>query len=137
LPEGFEASLGARFMYWKDNPAWIYTGSVSWLHNKNYLAFRPFFCYRNSRYIDSYNLTYRRYFTEKEDYLYAVVGYGNYSDEFVQLNPRPGNSYLVQVGVLKFITARYFLMASAGYAHDDGYRSRFQASAGVRYYFNI
>jgi YaiO family outer membrane protein len=136
LPKGFEASLGVRFLYWTDL-TWIYTGSVSWLYNKNYLSFRPFFTYQNSRWIDSYNLTYRRYFTEKDDYVYAMVGYGNYSDDFIHLNPNPGSSYRVQVGILKFITVRWFFLASAGYAYDDGYRNRFQASAGVRYYFSM
>ena len=136
LPKGFEASLGARFLYWTD-VTWFYTGSLSWLHQKNYLAFRPFFCYLNSRWMDSYVLTYRRYFSQKEDYMYALVGYGNYSDDFVQFNHSPGNSYLAQIGVLKFITVRWFFLASMGYAYDDGYRNRFQASAGVRYYFNM
>ena len=136
LSEGFEVSLGVRLLYWKD-PTWIYTGSVSWLHNKNYLAFRPFFCHKNSRWIDSYNLTYRRYFSDKEDYAFAVVGYGNYSDDFIQLTPNPGSSYMAQIGVLKFITVRWSILASMGYANDDGYRNRFQASAGVRYYFNM
>ena len=136
LNKGFEASLGARFLYWSDL-RWFYTGSISWLHNKNYLAFRPFFCYSNSHWIDSYNLTYRRYFSDKEDYMFALVGYGNYSDDFLQLNPHPGKSYLAQVGVLKFITVRWFFLASMGYAYDDGYRNRYQAQAGLRYYFNM
>ena len=142
LPKGFEASLGARFLYWTDL-TWFYTGSLSWLYKKNYLAFRPFFCYQNSRWIDSYVLTYRRYFSEKEDYAYASVGYGNYSDDFLQLsssqllNYTPGNSYMAQIGILKFITVRWFFLASLGYAYDDGYRDRFQAQAGVRYYFSM
>jgi len=136
LPKGFEASLGMRYLCWI-NPRWIYTGSVSWLHNKNYLAFRPFFFLDNSLWISSYNLTYRRYFSEKDDYMYAVVGYGKYSDEFMQLNPEPSNSYLVQIGVLKFVTIRWLLLASMGYAYDDGFRHRLQASAGVRYYFKM
>ena len=136
LPKGFEASLGIRYIYWS-NPRWIYSGSISWLHNKNYLAFRPFFYLDNSRWISSYNLTYRRYFSDRDDYLYAVAGYGNYSDEFMQLNPEPSNSYLMQIGVLKFITVRWHFLASLGYARDDGFRNRFQALAGVRYYFNM
>ncbi len=139
LPCGFEASIGARFLYWTDF-TWIYTGSISWLHNKNYLAFRPFFNYANSRWIDSYSLTYRRYFSEKEDYIYAMVGLGSYSDDFMQLNPNVGNaynSYMAQIGILKFITVRWFFQASLGYAHDDGYRNRLQALAGVRYYFSM
>ena len=139
LPHGFEASLGARFMYWTDF-TWIYTGSVSWLKNKNYLAFRPFFCYDKpgSRWFDSYTFTYRRYFSEKEDYVYALVGFGSYNDEFIQFNPNPGNSYMAQLGILKFITARWFFQASLGYAYDDdAARNRYQALAGVRYYFNM
>jgi len=142
LPKGFEASLGVRFLYWTDL-TWIYTGSVSWLNNKNYLAFRPFFCHINSHWSDSYNLTYRRYFSDKEDYAYAILGYGNYSDDFLQLNPILSKSYMVQIGILKFITVRWFFLTSVGYARDTsnayagGYRNRFQASAGVRYYFNM
>lgn len=136
LPGGFEVSLGTRFLYWSDF-SWIYTGSMSWLHNKNYLAFRPFFNYTGSGWTGSYNLTYRRYFSEKEDYVYAMVGFGPYSDDFIQFTPNPGNSYLAQAGLLKFITVRWFFQASVGYAHDYGYRNRFQALAGVRYYFNM
>jgi len=136
LPKGFEASLGIRYLYWT-SPRWIYTGSVSWLHNKNYLAFRPFFFNDNSQWINSYNLIYRYYFSEKEDFMYALAGYGNYSDEFMQLNPVPGNSFLAQIGTVKFITVRWVLLASMGYARDDGFRNRYQASAGVRYYFNM
>ena len=136
LPKGFEASLGVRFLHWKD-PTWIYTGSVSWLYNKNYLAFRPFFSFINSHWIDSYNLTYRRYFSEKEDYIYAAVGYGNYSEDFIQLNPNPSESYLTQIGIRKFITVRWSILASMAYSYNDSYHSRFQASAGVRYYFNM
>jgi YaiO family outer membrane protein len=142
LPKGFEASLGVRFLYWT-NLTWIYTGSISWLHNRNYLAFRPFFCYDNSHWSDSYHLTYRRYFSEKEDYVFAVVGYGNYSDNYQYFNLSPGNSYMTQIGVFKFITVRWFLLASMGYTRDvndgyvNGYRNRFQALAGARYYFNM
>ena len=136
MPKGFEVSLGIRYLFWT-YPMWIYTGSISWLHNKNYLAFRPFFFHEYSRWINSYYLTYRRYFSDKEDYMFAIVGYGNYSDEFMQLNPYPANSYMAQIGVFKFITVRWFLLATLGYAHDDGFRNRFQASAGVRYYFNM
>ena len=136
LPKGFEASLGARFLYWTE-PLLFYTGSLSWLHNKHYLAFRPFFCYQDERWIDSYVLTYRRYFSEKEDYLFALLGYGNYNDDFQQLNPMQGDSYLAQIGILKFINVRWFLMASMGYAYDKGFRNRIQAQAGARYYFNM
>jgi len=107
------------------------------LHNKNYLAFRPFFFNDSFKWINSYNLIYRRYFSDKEDYMYALAGYGNYSDEFMQLNPVPGNSYLAQIGIVKFITVRWVLLTSIGYARDDGFRNRYQASAGVRYYFNM
>ncbi len=137
LPCGFEASLGARFLYWTDF-IWYYTGSISWLKNKNYLAFRPFFRFTDSRLNDSYTLTYRRYFSEKEDYAYAMLGFGAYSDEFIQLNPNPGNSYMAQIGILKFITVRWFFLASLGYTYDDGLKSNtYQALAGVRYYFNM
>ena len=136
LPAGFEASLGLRYLNWT-NSRWIYTGSLSWLHQKNYLAFRPFFFHEQSHWSNSYNLTYRRYFSGKEEYMYIVAGYGTYSDEFMQLNPNPGNSYLAQIGVLKFITARWLVLASIGYARDDGFRDRYQASAGLRYYFNM
>jgi YaiO family outer membrane protein len=136
LPKGFEISLGVRFLYW-DDFTWIYTGSVSWLKDKNYLAFRPFFNYNGSRWISSYTFTYRRYFSPKEDYVYAMAGFGTYSDNFIHFNDNPGSSYMAQLGMLKFITVRWFVLASVGYAYDDGYRNRFQAQAGVRYYFNM
>ncbi len=136
LPKGFEASLGIRFLYW-DSMSWIYTGSVSWLYQRNYIAFRPYFTRTSGRWVDSYTLTYRYYFSEREDYLYTVLGFGSYSDDFLQLNPNPDKSYTAQVGILKFIHPRWNLGASVGYCYDDGYRSRLQCSAGIRYYFNM
>jgi len=142
LPKGFEGSLGMRLIYW-DDPTWVYTGSISWLHNKNYLAFRPFFCRVNSEWFPSYNLAYRRYFSDREEYAYAMLGYGVYSEDFMQLYSVPPQSYMMQIGILKFITVRWFFLASAGYAYDSygayskGFRNRFQAQAGVRYYFNM
>jgi len=136
LPRYFEASLGMRFLYWTEI-ALIYTGSLSWLHNRNYLAFRTFFSQPNSRWVNTNILTYRRYFSPRPEYVFALVGYGNYSDDFLHLNPDPGSSFLAQVGIHKFISPRWFFLASVGYAHDDGYRNRYTASAGVRYYFNM
>ncbi|MDR2037884.1 MAG: YaiO family outer membrane beta-barrel protein [Bacteroidales bacterium] len=136
LPKGLEASLGVRLLYW-NKASWIYTGSISWLFQKNYLAFRPFFSYADSKWKDSYTLTYRRYFSEREDYVYVLIGYGPYNDDFIQFNPNPGDSYLAQIGLLKFITNRWFILTSLGYAYDAGYRNRFMATAGVRYYFNM
>jgi YaiO family outer membrane protein len=139
LPEGFEVSLGTRFMHWTDlDVMWIYTGSISWLHNRNYLAFRPFFSNTGGRWVDTYILIFRHYFSDSpNDYAFALAGYGNYSDEFMQLNPNPGSSYLTQIGLLKYLTIRWTLSASVGYARESGYRNRFQALAGVRYYFNM
>ena len=135
--EGLEASLGVRTMYWT-SMRWIYTGSVSLLRDNHYFAFRPFFSNAGKHWNNSYNLTYRYYFVpEKDDYAYAVIGAGSYSDEFLQLNPYPGNSFMVQLGMLRFIHPRWNLQASVGYNYDDGYRSRWQCMAGVRYYFNF
>jgi len=144
LPKGFEVSLGLRFLYWNPDFTWIYTGSISWMKDRNYLAFRPFFCRINKTWSDTYILTYRRYLSDKlNDYAYAMVGYGNYSDDFMQLNPELNTSYMTQIGILKSITVRWAVSGSAGYACDmdktskKGYWNRFQASAGVRYYFNM
>ena len=135
--KGFGASLGVRTMYWTSMKL-IYTGSVSWLGNRHYVAFRPFFHHTDNNWIDSYTLMYRYYFTpDKDDYFYAVAGAGSYSDEFLQLNPYPGNSYMAQLGMLKFIHPRWNLQVSAGYNYDDGYRDRWQCMAGLRYYFNM
>jgi len=135
LPEGFEVSLGFRTIYWT-SLTWIFTGSVSWMNDNHYVAFRPYFNSTNSN--SSYNLIYRYYFAperdapEREDYIYVLAGFGSYSDEFLHLNPKPGNSYMAQLGIIKFINPRWNLQASLGYGYDD----RFLCMAGVRYYFN-
>ena len=131
LPKGFEASLGFRTIYWT-SLTWIFTGSVSWMNSNHYIAFRPYF--NSTKSSGSYNLTYRYYFTpEREDYIYALTGFGSYSDEFLHLNPKPENSYMAQLGVLKFIDTHWNLQASVGYGYDD----RFLCMAGLRYYFNM
>ena len=136
LSKGLEASLGFRFLYWSDL-AMIYTASLSWMPNKNYFQYRIFLSQPNNRIVYTNIFTYRRYFSAKPEYFYALVGYGNYSDDFVHLNQALGNSLLAQIGIHKFITVRWFFLATAGYAYDDGYRHRYIASAGIRYYFNM
>jgi YaiO family outer membrane protein len=138
LPKGFEASLGFRTIYWY-KLTWIHTGSVSYLHdNTHYFAIRPYFNQTKDHFSSSLVLTYRYYFTaEREDYFYALTGFGSYSDEFLQLTSDPRNSFMIQLGALKFINSRWNLQASLGYFDDDGYRSRWQGMVGARYYFNM
>ena len=138
FPKGLEASLGFRTIYWT-SMTWIYTGSVSWTNNRHYIAFRPYVSQNsNNEWSNTYTLTYRYYFNpERDDYIYALVGMGSYSDEFLHLNSNPGNSYMARLGILKYIHPRWSLRASVGYNEDEGYRSRWQGMAGVRYYFNM
>ena len=138
LPKGFEASLGFRTIYWT-SMTWIYTGSVSWMNKSHYIAFRPYLSQNSANeWNESYTLTYRYYFNpERDDYIYTLFGMGSYSDDFLHLNPNPGNSYMVRLGIHKFVHPRWNLLASAGYNYDDGLRSRWQGMFGVRYYFNM
>jgi len=137
--DGFGASLGFRTIYWY-KLTWIYTGSFSYLHeDQHYFSARPYFTQTKDRFSGSLVLTYRYYFSNhgREDYFYALTGFGSYSDEFLQLTSDPKNSFLIQMGVLKFINPRWNLQASLGYFDDDGYRSRWQGMVGARYYFNM
>jgi YaiO family outer membrane protein len=132
---GIEISLGARFLYWASF-VWIYTGSVSWMKNKDFLAFRSFISHQ-SDWMASYSLTYRRYFSPREDYMYAVISYGTYSDDFIQFNPNPGKTGTLTIGTIKSLGFRWAALASLGYAYDKSYHHRFTAEAGLRYYFNM
>jgi len=136
IPDNYEASLGLRYMYW-DNLSMFYTLSISWMSDFNYLCFRMFLSPAPSPVRGTYILTYRRYFSQRPEYFYALAGYGNYSDDFLHINPNPRQTWLMQVGIHKFITQRWFFLASAGYTFADGYRTQYNAQAGVRYYFNM
>ena len=136
LPQGLEASIGLRYMYWSSLLV-FYTGSLSWVSNLNYWSYRLFV---NPAYPLGFTniITYRRYFSQRPEYFYVLAGYGTYSDEFLHLiEGTPAYSWIVQTGIHKFITQRWFFLASVGYARDDGYRNRIMAQAGVRYYFNM
>ena len=149
LPKGFEVSLGMRFLYWED-VSWIYTGSISWTGDKNYWAYRLFITPPEAI---THVVTYRRYFSPRPEYFFALLGWGNYSDEFMLLNAISDISVFMQAGIHKFITPRWFFLASVGWAHDNYldnrkgllsdkptkqlYRPRYTVQAGVRYYFNM
>ena len=132
LPQGLEASLGVRYMYWSSF-IMFYTGSIAWVNNLNYWSYRIFLDDK----INVTNIfTYRRYFSARPEYFYLVAGYGNYSDDFLRLDDEKQTMmWLWQVGIHKFISPRWFFLASVGGHHDI--RIRWTGQAGIRYYFNM
>jgi YaiO family outer membrane protein len=154
LPHYLEASLGMRFMHWKrwdnfytTNTSYFWTASLSWTPNLNYWSYRIFLAAKNQRTTLTHILTYRRYFSPRPEYFFVSIGWGNHNDDFAVINYLPGVSFTTQVGIHKFISPRWFFLATLGYANDARHpdatglaferRHRFMASAGVRYYFNL
>lgn len=148
LADGLEFSIGWRFLYW-DDIINIWTASVSYTKDKNYFSYRIFAGPSASRVATlTHIITYRHYFSPRPEYFFALVGWGDYSDEFMRLNQISNISIFTQIGIHKFITPRWFFLASVGLAHDDingkkdyglvnDYRTRYTAQIGVRYYFNL
>ena len=151
IPENFEGSAGVRYMIWEDRDddddiipgsskwIWIGTLSLSWMPNQNYFAWRVFLDFNSGSFTNI--ITYRRYFSDKPEYFYALVGIGTYGDEFLHLSnvtdERQRMPWLWQVGIHKFITPRWFFLAAFGANHIPPFQDRWMAQAGVRYYFNM
>ena len=77
LPKGMEASLGVRYIDFRNSDATIFTGSVGLYKGNYYFSLRPYFSPRPDGAINfSGNFLVRKYLKSADDYIGLDAGYG-------------------------------------------------------------
>lgn len=77
--KGFESSIGIYYMKW-DETFTIYTGSLAKYYKNYWFSLRPYFQFEDGTLYQSYLVFARRYFSNPDDYLNLMIGYGSIPD---------------------------------------------------------
>ncbi len=143
FPKGWEASLGARYLYYNEYvDIWVYTGSLSKYHNSWWFSVRPYLSVINSGVYHSY-FGFARKYSSPYNYVGGMLGYGISPDYF------PNNagiyelynldSYQVRLDFQHRITSHLLLRTLTGYAYDqyraNDYRHRYNVQVYLGWMF--
>jgi YaiO family outer membrane protein len=82
LPKSFEASIGARYLYFNSSTSVVlYTGSIGYYFKNYWVSLRPYLSGDHSGVSFSSTATVRYYFANSDNFLGANLGYGFSPDE--------------------------------------------------------
>lgn len=139
LPQGFEASLGLRYLYW-DKSYFFYTGSLGKYWSDLWFSFRPYIFPRENGLSSSLFFMARKYLRTADDFAGIIMGYGFSPDENL-LDPADKihlNTYVAGIEFSKTISANYLLRGSLRYEYEEFessiFRNRWSVNLGVRCY---
>jgi YaiO family outer membrane protein len=148
LGNGWEASLGARYLYYNSDfsttsHVTILTGSIGKYFTSNWLSFRPYLVFTHENFSQSYFLFYRHYLGIPENYVGGDLGIGSSPDENYTKTADFGqnslNSYRIRFDVQHKLGKRFILRILTGYTYEkymaDTYRNRFDTNVYLAYLF--
>ncbi len=148
LPLGLEVSLGFRGLKFSETTT-IYTGSVGWYTGNSYWSLRPYFTPNDNGTSKSVTLTYRRYYSDADNYFGVAVGAGfspeidrfpvnteqtvvfdlktqKISGEYAFTSKSKKHAWKVSVNILReeksFDRGEYFLLYTLGISYDLRFR---------------
>jgi YaiO family outer membrane protein len=110
-----EGSLGIRYLDFLTNIVTMYTGSLGYYWDSEYINFRPFFINDAYGWGSTYNFLYRQFFSGKGDFIQVTFGGGVVPDErvlllnngLVEQNYRLDNQY-VGIGYQKLVNQKFY-----------------------------
>jgi len=110
-----EGSLGIRYLDFLSNIVTMYTGSIGYYWDSEYINFRPFFINDINGWGSTYNVLYRKFFSGKGDFIQLTFGGGVVPDErvFLLSNEIPDNNFrldnqYVGVGYQKLVNQKFY-----------------------------
>lgn len=128
LKNKFEASVGARYMYFTDKHVPILTGHIGKYLNKYWFALRPYYTFDENSISLVANI--RRFSDISFNYWGLELGYGNSPDERYLLDPTGDyfnlNSYRVKLEKSLMVTTTNDLKISFGFAYEETAKSVFR-----------
>lgn len=130
LKKKFEASIGARYMYFTDKHVPILTGHIGKYLNKYWFAFRPYYTFDENGNSISFVANVRRFGDISFNYWGLELGYGNSPDERYILDPTGDyfnlNSYRIKLEKSLMVTTTNDLKISFGFAYEETAKSVFR-----------
>lgn len=130
LKKKFEASFGARYMYFTDKHVPILTGHLGKYINKYWFAIRPFYTFDENGNSLSLVANVRRFGDISFNYWGVELGYGNSPDERYLINPTGDyfnlNSYRIKLEKSLMVTTTNDLKISIGFAYEETQKSIFR-----------
>ncbi len=147
LPQGFEASLGYRLLYYENslngNLTDIYTGSICKYWKSFWFSFRPYIAPSSSSINSSYYLFGRYYYKTSDDFVELSLGSGFSADEsiFAQMNSTRTtylNSYRVGLRAQYRYKRLCILHAGAAMRIDEYFQKKtrpvYYLTAGISFF---
>jgi len=130
LKKAFEASIGARYIYFPDNNIYTITGHISKYIGSYWLALRPYYTFQESGNSVSLVANARRYGKTTLSYWGLELGYGNSPDERYILDPDGDyfnlNSYRIKLEKNIMVGKADDLKISFGYTYEETFKSKFR-----------
>jgi len=127
LKKHFEASIGARYMYFPNNNVYTLTGHLGKYLNSYWFSFRPFFTIQNIGNSVSVVLNARKYGHFSMSYWGVELGFGNSPDERYILDPTGEyfrlNSYRIKLERNIIIGRVNELKLSFSYSYEETIKS--------------
>lgn len=125
LPRAMEASLGVRYMDFRESQASLYTASFGFYRGNYYVSFRPFLAFASGRGPGvSGSVLARKYLGDGDQYLGVSLAYG-FSPELRQL----GNGTTLIAETLLFLEAQQFWVEYQ--FSGGGGQHRYRARLGI------
>ncbi len=139
LNKGFGLSIGGRYMYW-DNSIYFLTGSISKYFGDYWLSFRPFFTIKEDILSNAYLFENRKYFGRYNSYLFGLVVFGDSPDQPLMSAQKFGNFKSTKfVAGIQHRIQQFQFNASAGIQYEEfqvnNSRTRTEYRIGVSYVF--
>ena len=130
LKNKFEASIGARYMYFTDKHVPILTAHIGKYLNKYWFAIRPFYTFDDNGNNISLVANVRRFGDISFNYWGLELGYGNSPDERYLIDPTGDyfnlTSYRIKLEKSLMVTTTNDLKISFGFAYEETAKSVFR-----------
>ncbi len=127
LGAGFEASLGARYMYYVNNDkskdVFVITASIGKYLGNFFFSFRPYLTPNGKEASKSYVLLGRYYIKNKNNYVFAEYNWGEFPEEpsNINLNLTSNNIFsgLFKFGASLRVEKRWWIYGALGLGSED------------------
>jgi YaiO family outer membrane protein len=120
LPASFELSLGVRYLNFVSSSVLIYTGNLGKYYKNYWFSFRPFITSKPSGLSFSGIFLIRRYFSDADNYLTLLAGFGSSPMEIFYIEDIERlNSYKIELELQKMITRAFLIRFGIRFEREE------------------
>jgi len=126
LPASFELSLGVRYLDFVSSSVLIYTGNLGKYYKNYWFSFRPFITSKPSGFSFSGIFLIRRYFSDEDNYLTLLAGFGSSPTEIFYIEDIERlNSYKIELELQKMITRAFLIRFGIRFEREEFLMNQF------------